>query len=356
MIKVKRHIIRERDVGLFSLIQQVISHIPLALYNERYPIVYFGKNCCYWTSNGYEGKTNVWEYYFEPIINYAPINNLPLTIISHLNANLPFHLNSGYFLNSETFITNHFGDHKDFKNRSLNIPYKWKDPNKQVRIIANEIITKFINPRPYIRNKVDIFYSKFMQNHNFIGVHIRATDVSDLKTEYNIYRRYSYLPNQFVREIKKAIKLSPSVKIFIATDSHQTLNAMVNLFSDNIIYYSSIFQSSEPLSGKSVLGWKMPGYLTISKEKAAKNGEEAIIDYLLLSKCDYLIHNGSSLARTVLLNRPDIGHTNLHTLKNYLIHLLDPRNLEFYFLLRILIKKFIWRSTQLLKELFIRIF
>jgi hypothetical protein len=35
----------------------------------------------------------------------------------------------------------------------------------------------------------------------------------------------------------------------------------------------------------------------------------------LLSHCNYLIHNASSLARTVLLNVPELPHMNVHQKK-----------------------------------------
>ena len=37
----KFHIICERDVGLFSLIQQVIANVPWAVKEDRVPVVYF---------------------------------------------------------------------------------------------------------------------------------------------------------------------------------------------------------------------------------------------------------------------------------------------------------------------------
>ncbi len=49
------------------------------------------------------------------------------------------------------------------------------------------------------------------------------------------------------------------------------------------------------------------------RDVAAKNGEDAVIESLLLSRCDHLVHNGSSLARTVLLHAPELPHTNTHT-------------------------------------------
>ena len=56
----------------------------------------------------------------------------------------------------------------------------------------------------------------------------------------------------------------------------------------------------------------MPAYICGDRDVAARNGEEAVIEYLLLSRCDYLVHNGSSLARTALLNAPWLPHTNTH--------------------------------------------
>ena len=42
--------------------------------------------------------------------------------------------------------------------------------------------------------------------------------------------------------------------------------------------------------------------------RAARKGEEATIDYLLLARCSYLVHNGSGLGRTVLLKVPELPH------------------------------------------------
>ena len=54
----------------------------------------------------------------------------------------------------------------------------------------------------------------------------------------------------------------------------------------------------------------MPAYISSDREKATQNGEEAIIEYLLLCKCNILIHNGASLARTVLLSCTKLKHIN----------------------------------------------
>ncbi|MFN2504108.1 MAG: hypothetical protein ABR540_07745 [Acidimicrobiales bacterium] len=71
------HIICERDVGLFSLIQQVVSNVTWAESESRVPIVYFTDRTAYWTPNRYHGRDTVWEYYFEPVIPAYPVSTVP---------------------------------------------------------------------------------------------------------------------------------------------------------------------------------------------------------------------------------------------------------------------------------------
>ena len=71
------HIICERYVGMFSLVQQTIAHVPWALAEKRCPIAFFGPGCSYWTLDGYAGANSVWEYYFEPLIERCGVNSIP---------------------------------------------------------------------------------------------------------------------------------------------------------------------------------------------------------------------------------------------------------------------------------------
>ena len=63
----------------------------------------------------------------------------------------------------------------------------------------------------------------------------------------------------------------------------------------------------------------MPAYIASDSRAAARNGEEAVVDYLLLSHCDVLVHNGSGLARTALLANPDLPHINTHLNRTLLV-------------------------------------
>lgn len=43
------HVMRERDVGLFSLVQQVVANLAWARHEGRVPVADFRERCCYWT-------------------------------------------------------------------------------------------------------------------------------------------------------------------------------------------------------------------------------------------------------------------------------------------------------------------
>src|SRR6266496_6244632 len=83
------HIICDRDVGLFNLVQGVIPHTYYALKEGRIPIVYYGEKNCYWTPNGYRGRDTVWEYYFEPVIQEYPESRIPPHVLKSIADNPP---------------------------------------------------------------------------------------------------------------------------------------------------------------------------------------------------------------------------------------------------------------------------
>src|SRR5690242_10808552 len=127
------HIMCERDVGLFSLVQQVIGNIPFALYERRVPIAYFGPRCSYWTAQGYRERDTVWEYYFEPIIPEWPVSTVPKHIRKLIEEKPPLHWDFGYYSEDGAFITNNYGGHQKFKGKSMVVPFEFDDPSDRFR-------------------------------------------------------------------------------------------------------------------------------------------------------------------------------------------------------------------------------
>jgi hypothetical protein len=305
------HIICERDVGLFSLVQQVIANLPWALQTERIPIVYFRERTCYWTPKGYHGKDSVWEYYFEPLFAAYPAASLPEHFRQTIDTNFPDAREVGYLADAGVYVSNHFGDHPALNGKALSIPYLFDDPDDGLRREAKKIIRKYIHPRAYIRRKVNSFFARHMNEGYIVGVHARGTDAIS-KEEIRPHRQGSLELSKFGAEVRRLLSLHSEAKIFVATDDQASLEYFKEHFGSRVIAYAGIRHEGGELAGRGPTGWIMPAYIAVDRDRAARNGEEAVIEYLLLSRCNHLVHNGGSLARTVLLNAPDLPHTNTH--------------------------------------------
>jgi hypothetical protein len=305
------HIVSERDVGLFSLIQQVIANIPWAVAENRVPVVHFGNGTCYWTPHGHRGGRTVWEYYFEPVVRGYPASSIPEPVRALIAVDRPSPYEVGYLVDRHAFVSNHFGDHPQLSGGALPIPYQWDDPDDTLRREAKLIIDSFIRPRAYLLQKADDFFARHMARHHLIGVHARGTDATS-KQELRTFRQGSLVLSRYVAEIGRLLEVQPRAKIFVASDDQSSLDYLVKAFGHSVIAYESVRHHGGEAAGQGPTGWIMPAYIARDRDVAARNGEDAVIEYLLLSRCHYLVHNGSSLARTVLLNAPRLPHTNTH--------------------------------------------
>jgi hypothetical protein len=118
--------------------------------------------------------------------------------------------------------------------------------------------------------------------------------------------------SKYATAIQRLLDAQPTARIFVATDAQSSLAYFRHVFGTRVFAYPSLRHDSGEAAGTGPTGWIMPAYIAGARDRAARNGEEAVIEYLLLSRCHYLVHNGSSLALTVLLNTPDLPHTNTH--------------------------------------------
>jgi hypothetical protein len=307
----KLHVICERDVGLFSLLHQVIANIPWALGKNCVPIVCFGRRTCYWVPGGYQNADTVWEYYFEPLVKDYPVAAIPERIRWLIEMKPPIIGDMGYDADEDIFVCAQYGDHPLIEGKALTIPYLHGDPNRRIRERASEIIQTYIRPRDYLVEKVETFFERYMRGHGLIGVHARGTDAISPQ-EKRDYRRNSLALPRYAEAIRDLLRDRPEPRIFVATDDQSSLDFFRGTFGDKVVAHESLRHLGGEAAGEGPLGCIMPAYIASDRARAARNGEEAIIEYLLLSRCDYLVHNGSSLARTVLLKRPALPHINTH--------------------------------------------
>jgi len=303
----------ERDVGLFSLVQQVIANVPWALAEGRTPIADFGKRTCYWTPRGYRRRSTVWEYYFEPLDAAHPAASVPDQVRAAMSREPPPADELGYPGARGSLVTAHFGDHPELDGAAMSIPYELADPDEALRCDAKRVLDHYVRPRRALQATVDGFATTHLRGVPVIGVHARGTDaVSD--EELRPHRRCSLVLSRYVDELCSLLETLPTAKVFVATDDETSLQYLRRALPDRVVARAGVRHRAGEGAGQGPTGWLMPAYIAGDRDVAARNGEDAVIDYLLLSRCVYLVHNGSGLARTVLLNAPHLPHTNLHTM------------------------------------------
>lgn len=145
---------------------------------------------------------------------------------------------------------------------------------------AYKIITKYIKIKSPIQLKIDNFVNNYFKNNYIIGIHYRST--------YKFFQEAATTPFSILSdEIKKIAKdLESPYYIFVATDNQNFLD-YIKLEFNNVIHLN-YFRSSDnqPIHFGSHLLKTTPYQL----------GEDALMDCILLSKCNIIIRTHSNLS------------------------------------------------------------
>jgi hypothetical protein len=251
-INAQKHVIGNTSAGFFSCFCCVLNHLEWCEKNNKIPVVYWGlPGCQFYQSQGYDGSFNPWEYYFEPL--------------------------SDLFYSEQDRVDNTYW----FENQMCFSGWALDD---QTRKKAHELITKYIRVKPSIQKKIDDFYQKNMAGKKTIGIHLRGTD--------------KYLEEPVVplsRYIDKANEISHgSMQFFIASDDSKLFEQAKNLLKGKVIYFDSFRASTNQHMWQN---WH---------PQKARLGEEVLIEAILLSRCDLIIHGFSNVAAAALYFNPTV--------------------------------------------------
>jgi len=251
-------------IGMFAMANQILGQLYF-LENETISglVVDFDTNGLYYDPHY---GPNWWNYYFEPI-HIGAQNNLTMQYVSK----------EQYF---EAFRA-------------------WR---KISRNDAALIVKKYIRIRPEITEKVEMFCRQYFSRFFILGVHYRGTDKK---------KEAPRVPYETVfQAISTHLPENQPYQIFVATDEEPFLEAIRIKFPGSILAIDA---------SRSV--GKMG--MHFSKKNQYEIGEAALIDSLLLSKCDLLIRTSSNLSLwatyfnsalpVVLLNQNYRSHENMES-------------------------------------------
>lgn len=154
----------------------------------------------------------------------------------------------------------------------------------------HQYIEKYIHLKPHMNKKVSDFADTYFANHWMIGVHYRGTD----KVIEAPRIAYNDVVNQINRVIELTVKALP-YSIFVATDEQPFLDHMKEQFPDRVVYLEDGIRSTH---GGSVHHSE--------RELNYKKGEDAVLDCVLLSRCNILLRTSSNLSLVSTFINPDM--------------------------------------------------
>ncbi len=264
--------------GFFTNFLHTLQHLYRYDKYGRIPIIY-----CHGGSyaKSRRSKANIWEYYFEPVSKYS---------IKDLNFKTDDIKKTAKYL--KTGLRDEPANCWNHKKKPPSIGLF--SPNAECRVHVNSIIRKHIFVKDCIMKKISTFYNNTMKGHNLLAVHLRATRDAPERQGINPFDR-------FQRYIDKYISKHAQCKVFVATDCDRTLNKLKQEFGRQIIFYDSI----RSVNGHPVQYGSRPEREL--KCAGPRVGEDALIDCILLSKCDFMIYGLSNLPACAAYFNPNIG-------------------------------------------------
>lgn len=149
------------------------------------------------------------------------------------------------------------------------------------------LINRYIRVKPQVAAKVEAFVQTHFNDHLVIGIHYRGTDK---------VKEAPRIPYETVcASVQTAINNAKAgkIRIFVATDEQ----AFVDCVRGNFPQLACSCDAIRSTDGTRVHD---------SDENNYRNGEEAIIDCLLLSRCDLLIRTESNLGLCATFFNPAI--------------------------------------------------
>ena len=248
---------RSPGTGLFSNVTFVLNHLKICEKNNFIPIIDMDNfKTIYNENKKIKNTNNAWEYYFEKL------NKFSLDEV---------YKSKNVLITSDKFF--HF------------FTYNIDLDDQMIKILQTQIKINKILYKSYKR------ISNIFNGNKILGIHFRGTS----------YKRSPGHPfpatkRQMFEITKNLIKKEKIDKIFLVTEEQNYLNFFKKKFPDKIIHIKCCYRSN-----------KNDAFKIYPRDRHRyKLGREALLETLLLSKCDhfiYLCSNVSSAAISFNLNK-----------------------------------------------------
>ena len=280
--------------GFFAEFLWVLNHLDWCEKTNQIPVVYWDSRFAYYSKDGYNGSFNCWEYYFEPVSSliYQPDDNIERRT---------FYINFSTIWWYAQYIQNMHLLAPEEQSSIVGVPLPYKldmdmaYPVKghlyahQFRRYVKSLIDKYVALKPNVQEKIDMFYRSMMEGHKVVGLHLRGSF---------IWNEVNTVPLEVLCE--EANKNADENTIFyVATDQYPLLDSAKKFLNGKVIYYDCYRQTRTTSPSE-------------SQQWPPIMGEDVLVETVLLSLCDHLVHTISNVSTAALYFNPELPHTMLY--------------------------------------------
>lgn len=285
--------------GFFAEFLWALNHIHYCMTYRKTPVIYWGTSFSYYSPTGYNGANNGWEYYFEPVSTLMYYHGDPIhtPIFYHHDNNFSTLWDYVQYIQNLHQLSP-ADDVKVVKLSNYKFIYNGMYPvgqhlyNKNFRkYVKHGILDPYIRIKKTIQNTINIFYAEYMHGKRTIGLHLRGKFIGNESPYVETTAFLNYVNQHFA---------DGRTQFFVSTDQKHLLEEARNILKGKVIAYESqrFDATTSPIVGQA----KLHPIL----------GENVLIEAVLLSHCDHIVHGLSNVSTAALYFNPNISHTLLY--------------------------------------------
>jgi len=166
----------------------------------------------------------------------------------------------------------------------------WKNQDKRLRLnMAKDLFEKYLEFNDKIVEEVNAFINQRFIGKQVLGIHYRGTDKAVEASEVT--------HEELLNNVRKVLNNNPELNlIFFSSDDAQAIHYLLNSdLSIPVVYRNDAIRSE---TGD-------PVHLTQDNSKITIN-RDAIVNCLILSRCNYLLKTASLLSDCSVIFNPDL--------------------------------------------------
>jgi hypothetical protein len=260
------------------MVCQIIGTSYLVERDGRTPVVWLGRETCYWQEGGYEGALNAWEYWFERVGPYS-VEDLGLTeaqaamlTVAQLRKRLP--------------------------DVPVDDEYRWEAvgaagvprttlPTQFMRML--DLAPRYVRLKPTVLARADALWDALAGGRRCVGLHYRGT---------NKFVEATPLPFEaYWRAADAELAADPGTRLLVATDAAAFWNEAQRRYGGAAAAQPGVARSDGPQGTYLYTGPRVT--------------EQGLLDTVLLSRCDRIYHGVSNVYAGAAVLNPELERVNL---------------------------------------------